>query len=289
MRHLLLPLLASLIFACSGGSHSSTPSPAPAPAPSAPVAVPRGTYLATAHPTTSLAPSVAAVTLAPIGSLPQTMIVMNSGETFMELDGWVQLHSVIQADATGALQISPNATLSQTDGTVVPLTLTGTLVGNRMTGTTNGGAFDVTLSGIQDVPVDLTTKVGTWISTASANGQVLRLTITLHPNGDGNCNMHIDAYATTADAAAQVNSLGYYEGTLGYSDGDTAHLRNCFNAGFQFMPAGASTPLTGGTWGLAYFNETGNLVILTMAPDYSHTQNPVLYISGQVSAVFVKQ
>ena len=286
MRHFILALIACFILACSGGSSSSTP--APAPPPPAPVAVQRGTYQATPHTTSGMAIATAASTATPIGTLPQTMIVMNSGETWMELDGWVQFHTVIMVDSTGALLSSSNGTLTQLDGTVAPLVLTGTQVGNRMTGTANGIAFDVTLSGIQDVPVDLTTKVGTWLSTASANGQVLRLTMALHANGDGNCNMHIDAYATTADATAQVNSLGYYDGTLAWSGGDTAHVRNCFSAGFGFMPVGASTPLSGDTTGLAYFNDAGNLVILTAAPDYSHTFNPALFILGQVSGVFTK-
>jgi hypothetical protein len=224
---------------------------------------------------------MAALTVTPIGNIIQNMVVQNDGICRMELDGWQHIRATIFADAAGVLQLGTNATLTNADGTTVPLTLTGTLVGNRMTGTTNGGTFDVTLTGIQDVPVDLTTKVGTWISTASSNGQVMRLTIPAILNSS--YNITVDAYANNADATAKVNPLGVYSGTLGWSDGDTAHVRNCFNIGFAWTPTGGST-LGGADYGLAYFDVSGNLVVLAaQAGDNGQTWNK------QLSGIFVKE
>ena len=280
MRHVLLSLTACLILACGGGSSTPPPAPAPTPTP-APVAVPRGTYQATAHPAVASLAGAALSTAAPIGNVVQNMVVQNDGVCRMELDGWQHIHAVIFADAVGVLQLGSNSTLTNADGVTVPLTLTGTLVGNRMTGTTNGGAFDVTLTGIQDVPVDIATKAGTWISTASSNGQVMRLTIPAVLNSS--YNITVEAYANSSDATAKVNSLGFYSGTLGWSDGDTAHVRNCFNIGFAWAPAGGST-LGGADSGLAYFDTTGNLIVLAAQPgDNGQTWNK------QLSAVFVKE
>ena len=280
MRHLLVLLATAFVFACSGGG-TSAPPPPPPPTPPAPVAIPRGTYRATPVSGAAAFEALAIGQAAPIGNVVQNMVVQNDGLARLELPGWQQINSAIYADATGALQISPGAGITNADGVTIPLTLTGTLVGNRMTGTTNGGTFDVTLTGIQDVPVDLATKVGTWISTASSNGQVLRLTIP--PILNSSYNITVDAYANTTDATAKVNPLGVYSGTLGWSDGDTAHVRNCFNIGFAWTPTGGST-LGGADYGLAYFDASGNLVVLAaQAGDNGQTWNK------QLSAVFVKE
>jgi hypothetical protein len=206
------------------------------------------------------------------------MVVTDGGSVRMELPGWEHLRCNIYTDATGVLQLGLDPTLTHADGTTVALTLTGTMVGNRMTGTTNGGAFDVTLTGIQDVPVDMATKAGTWISTASSNGQVLRLTLPAVLNSS--FNMTADAYANNSDAAAKVNSLGVYSGTFGWTD--DAHLRNCFNFGLIWSPTGGGT-LPGGVGGLAYFDASGNLVVMAALPSSSAEG------SGQLSAVFTKE
>lgn len=276
MRRVLLSLAACLILACGGGG-SSTPPPAPTPTPTpAPTPVPRGTYRATgAH----LIAGMAGLTVAPIGNIVQNMVVQNDGDCRLELDGWQHIHAVIYADAAGVLQLGTNATLTNAAGVTVPLTLTGTLVGNRMTGTTNGGTFDVTLTGIQDTPVDIATKAGTWISTASSNGQVMRLTIPAVLNSSYNTTA--DAYANSTDATAKVNPLGVYTGTLSWTD--DAHLRNCFNIGFLWDPTGPGGVLPGGVSGLAYFDASGNLIVMAASTTSSAEG------SGQLSAVFTKE
>ena len=280
MRHisLVIALALALAFACGGGG-SSTPAPTPTPTPTpSPVAIPNGTYRATVK---TMGLAVGASTSTPIGNITQTMIVMNDGNARLELAGWQQLRAAIYADAQGNLQLGLDPTLTYSDGTSVPLTLTGTLAGGHMVGTTNGGTFDVTLTTIQDTVIDPATKAGTWISTASSNGQVMRLHIPA--DFSTSYNMTVEAYATSADATAKTNQLGTYTGSFGWSDGDTTHTRNCFNIGFAWAPTGSSN-LMGGVGGLAYFAPDGTLVVLASMPhDNGQTWNK------QLSAIFVKE
>ena len=279
MRHVLLFLTACLILACGGGSSTPPPAPTPTPTP-APVAIPKGTYQASAK-SAGLAAGLVASASVPIGNVTQTLVVLNDGNARLELDGWQQIRSSIYADAQGNLQISPDATLTHPDGTSVPLTLTGTMTGGHLIGTTNGGTFDVTLTTIQDTVIDPATKAGSYISTAASNGQVMRLH--LPADFSTSYNMTVEAYATSADATAKTNQLGAYTGSFGWSDGDTTHTRNCFNIGFAWAPTGSSN-LIGAVSGLAYFAPDGSLVVMAcQAGDNGQVWNK------QLSAIFTKE
>jgi hypothetical protein len=278
MRTFLCTILAALLLAC-GGSHKSSPPPPP---PAAPTPIPAGTYQARPR---QQAAQPGVVEAQPIGDIAPTMIVQNDGSGRLELAGWQHVRAVIYADPQGQLQISPDATLTHPDGTTEPLTLTGTLTNGRLVGTSNGGAFDLELTTIQDQPQDLTAKVGSYLSTASSNGRWIRLVVTMTASGNG-ANLAGEAYATREDALARVNVLNLYTGSLGYSDGDAAHIRNCFNIGYQmitFNPDGSRNYLPGGTYGLAYFAPDGGLVALTA----NHTNSNLG--SGQLSATFAKE
>lgn len=284
MRTILALIVLLLAPACGGGGGSTTSAQPPSgggtnptPTPPPPVPVPRGTYQSTPH----LVTVAAGIAVTPIGDITQSLVVENGGVCRMELPGWQHVHAAIYADATGALLLGTGATLTNANGVTVPLTLTGTLVGNRMIGTTNGGSFDVTLTGIQDTPVDIATKAGAWISTASSNGQVMRLTIPAILNSSW--NISADAYANSTDAAAKTNALGVYTGTMSWSDSDITHVRNCLNIGFAWDPTGPGGILPGGVWGLAYFDASGNLIVMTASTTSSAEG------SGQLSAVFVKE
>jgi len=280
MRHILVLFLASLIFACSGGSHSSTPSPAPAPTPVA-TAIPQGTYTAK-HTTGSVSVMTAVGAIQPLGDITQTVIVDQFGGSLMELPGWNLVNAVITSLPDGTLQVGTSPTLTTAAGATSPLTLTGTMTGNEMVGTVNGGlTFDVVLTTIQNTPIDLPTKAGTWISTSSSTGQVLRITV---PAALGQSyNVTIDAYANNADAAAKVNVLGQYAGTMGWINRDTTHSLNLFDIGFLWTPS-SGTLAGGGTTGLAYFDASGDFIILSSGPN-----NATNGWNNQLSAVFTKE
>lgn len=284
MRHAILALIAMLALACGGGGSNSTPPPPPSgggsnptPTPTAPAPIPAGTYRSTAH-IGALAPGSAT----PIGTVDQTLIVQSDGSSRLEMAGWNQAISILYADGTGTLQAGTDPRFTDANGVTTPLTLTGQLVGSRMTGTVNGGIpFDVTLTTIQDTAVDMTAKAGSYLTSASSNGQWIRLH--LPATLVDSYNVVGEAYATQADALAKVNSLGTYNGTMSWQSSDPAHLKNCFNFGLTFQPTGAGSPLPGGTYGLAYFAPDGTFVALTTHP-YSSAAG-----AGQLSGVFVKE
>lgn len=273
MRHLIATAMLALTFACTGGGHS-TPKPVP-PKPPDPVTtapIPSGTYRARVN--------TGAAQAAAVGTITPTLIMQGDGNGRLELDGWQHVRSAIYADAQGDLQISPDATLTNAAGATVPLTLSGTLTNGRLVGTCNGGAFDLTLIPETPAPQDLTSKVGTYLSTASSNGQTIRLTIAASGAIAG------EAYASPADAEAHTNLVCRYTGTLGYGDGDPTKTHNTWNIGFQMIlinPDGTRNYLPGGTSGLATFAPDGSFVALTANHNNSNLG------SGQLSATFTKE
>ena len=283
MRHLLVPLLAALVLACSGGSHSSPPAPAPAPTPVA-TAVPAGVYTAKLHTTASAALLGAT---APIGDITQTMVVDRFGASILELPGWNQVNAVLTALPDGTIQVGSSPHFVTADGTMSDLTLTGGIAtSTELSGTVNNGlTFDVVLTPTQTNPIDMATKAGTWISTACNTGQVLVLTIpsapgsALAPGGGPLFPLSASAYATQADALAGTNAQGTFNGSMYWTQPDPTHQLNLFVIGFTWSNAGA-----GFVGGLAYFDATGNLVIFTAS---NNGFNPGW--NNQLSAVFTKQ
>ncbi|MFK5283830.1 hypothetical protein ACI3PL_30065, partial [Lacticaseibacillus paracasei] len=79
----------------------------------------------------------AAVQAAPIGSIPQTLIVTPGGLFRFELDNWYHAQGAMLIDSTGAMFVSDDATLTNAAGATVPLILTGQKTGTTLTGTTN--------------------------------------------------------------------------------------------------------------------------------------------------------
>lgn len=265
MKTLFASLCLILALACGGSKHDD-PKP-PVPPVVTKTAMPQGTYAA--KPKAALAMMTAAsVQAAPIGTLPQTLIVTPGGLFRFELDNWFHAQGAMLIDSNGQMFVSDDATLTNAEGATVPLILTGQKTGNVLTGTSNGGNFSLELTNVQDQPAELPTKAGTYLSQCSSNGQVMKIAIdtTGHVTGS--------AYPTTADADADTNKVCIYYGTLSYID--ATHQKNCFNIGFQ------RDNLGGGTFGLAYFTTDGSLIALTANPGNSGVG------SGQLSALFSK-
>jgi len=276
MRRFLIPIFASFIFACSGGHHDATPVPPPPPPVATPIA--KGVYTAKIHTTPSAA--ILGAT-APIGDIIQTMVVDQAGDSLLELPGWNMVSAVMTALPNGTIQLGSGSAFLTADGTLSPLALTnGTFVGNEITGTVNGGiTFDVTLTAVQNTPIDLSTKLGTWLSTASNTGQVLRLTIPAPAVPATPYLVSIVAYANNADAVSKTNALATYDGTMLWTDFDPNHQLNLFQIGFGQIGAGG-----GAVSGLAYFDANGNMVVLTCRnSDNGQPWNK------QLSAIFVKE
>jgi len=279
MRTLLLTLFAGLIFACSGGSHHTTPTP-PTPPPVKTVApIPAGIY--TAKPRTTGAAEVAYVAT-PISDVPQTMIVDQFGQSLLALPGWNLVRANINADNTGTLQLGLTPILTDVNGTISPVTsLVGTLVGSEMSGTINGTlTFDLTLTSIESTPIDWPAKAGKWTSTACNINQVLVVTLPSSLSIQGTM-LTIQAYSNATDAAAGTNTLGYYQGTLGWNSSGNESL-NCLSIGFDWYPAGVQQGTV--TYGLAYFDASGRFVMLTSNPTGNVTAR-----DSQLSAIFTKQ
>ena len=287
MRRFLIPIFASLIFACSGSHHTAAPTP-PAPPVATPVA--RGVYTAKIH-TTASAAILGAVQ--PIGDITQTMVVDPYSASILELPGWNMINAVLTALPDGTIQLGVTPAFLTADGTLSTLTLTGgSVIGNEMTGTVNNGlTFDVVLTATQNNPIDMSTKAGKWISTASNTGQVLVLTIPSAPRSDGNTfSLAAAAYATNADALAGTNVVSTYTGSMYWSQGDPTHLLNFFDIGWAMDGTpGDGTPGGGGggngfVGGVAYFDTNGNMVMFT-GRGLDNGQN----WNKQLSAVFTKQ
>ena len=272
---LAIALTAFALISCGG---TSAPAPTPAPPPVVvKSAIPAATYVAKPKAAAMVLATTGADSLTPVGTMPQTLIVENGGVFTMELDGFNYAYGALFTDPSGNLSVSSDSTLVHQDGTNEPFTLTGTNDGTTLSGTSNGGAFSLTLSTIQDTPIDIQALVGNYLSTVSSNGQTIIITLTTDPTQSNLLQITGEAYASPEDAAAKVNRLGTYWGSLSYSDADPTHQRNCFLIGFIY------NQLPGGTSGLAYIDASGHIVALSANP---HNSNPG---SGQLTAIFTKQ
>lgn len=273
--HIIYPALALAAMLACGGSHNVDPVPPPPapPTPVTPAPVAAATYQAKPKPQGMALMASGTVTVTtPTGEAPALFIVSKDGSMRGELAGWNHLRAILRQTTEGALSVSTDATLTDAQGASVPLALSGQLADGRMIGTANGLPFDLEVTTLQDQPVDLATKVGTYLSTTSNNGQWIR--VTLHASG----MVTGVAYPSREDALADTNRLGYYtEGNIGYSDGDPGHTRNVFNFGLRWRGLDGNFGAT--TYGLATFTADGGFVALTA----NHING------GQVSAAFVRE
>ena len=224
--------------------------------------VPRATYLA--RPAMAVTAEAATV-----GAIPQTFIVASDGTFRGELGDFQHLRGALVVAPDGAVSLVGDCSMTTPDGTTSTLTLTGTLTNGRMVGTSSAGDFDLAVTTLQDQPVDLPSKAGSYRTTSSSNG--FTCVITIRPDG----SIRGWAYATPEAADIGKTPVGAYTGSISYTD----PTRNCFNIGFQFLPDGVGSPLPS-TYGLAYFTPDGGIVALT-----ANHLNPK---AGQWSATFTK-
>ena len=284
MRKFPLVMLASALLAfglaCGGGAGTS---PAPATTTtgsgsgtgSNPQPVAEAHYVATT-PATIAASTGPGVFYGTAGTLAPVFIVAPDGSFRGELDGFQHLRVALVQAPDGSVTLTGDCTWTQPDGTTQTLTLTGNVTADgHLTGTSNAGAFDLTLSSALDTPLTIDQVAGTYVTQATSNGVWARFTITAPAQSS---NISGAAYASQADALAGVHPIGGITGSLTYADADPQHLHNVWNIGFNYTPDGTTQTLT--TYGLACFEGT------TLVSLCANHLNPT---AGQFSCTFAKQ
>ena len=284
-------LIASLALCaalgCGGGSTSSSPVVPPAPpVVLPPVAVARGTYQPTVKPAAALTRTALAeqVQGATIGTMPAVLAVSGASGFTLELDGWNFALGALFVAQDGTLSTDSYAYFVGPTGGSVPLVLTGTQVGNRLTGTANGVPFDLTLGTLQNQQVTADQAAGTYITQYSNLGIWVVLKVAAYFDSGNLAGL---AYATLADAQAGTNWIGRFDGSLVQNTTlpQDPVSTNLFGFGIRYTPKGLDSQTS--TRGMAYLDASGNLVVMSGVQYNSSVAGPQL--SMQFSGLFISQ
>lgn len=285
MRKFPLVIFASALLAlglaCGGGAGTS-PTPATTTTGSGGGTPQQAKPLPEAHYVATAAVNAAGMTRQGLfygaaGNLSPVFIVSPDGSFRGELDGFQHLRGALVQAPDGSVSLTGNCTWTHPDGTTQDLTLSGSVTADgHLTGTSNAGSFDLTLSSSLDTPLTIDQVAGVYVTQATSSGVWARITITA-PAQSGNIAGF--AYASQADALADTNRIGRIEGSLTYADADPQHLHNVWNIGFNtYLNSDPSTANT--TYGLACFEGT------TLVSLCANHLNPT---AGQFSCTFAKQ